>query len=122
MRKTILAVVAVFILALFASPGWSALTVDKNQPNMGNKHVRIMQVDFDSSYASGGESFNPSSYGFSAVDMVRIEPQDGYVATAGTTCTYVKGQASEIPLRLLEVPAGTDLSALTNIRVEIIGR
>lgn len=44
-------------------------------------------------------------------------------ATAATTCTYVKGVASDVPFTVpLEVRNAQDLSALTGVKVLMIGR
>jgi hypothetical protein len=72
-------IAAALALLLGVGPAFAALTVTGNQPVSGNKHVRIMQVAFDSSYAAGGEALDYTALGFSAgVDQVRIQPQKGY--------------------------------------------
>jgi hypothetical protein len=49
----------------------------------GRHKVRIVEVTFDSSYASGGESLTPSDVGLSDISIVLISPDanalEGYV-------------------------------------------
>ena len=56
-----------------------ALTVGSaTRSKWANKIVQMRDIAFDSSYAYGGESLDYTSYGFSAVDRVMIEPKNGY--------------------------------------------
>lgn len=76
--KTFMALTLVFMLAVV--PALAGLTVDsKVWVSLGNKRMLIAQVDFDDSYAYGGETFTYASYGFNSVDLVRLANQKGYI-------------------------------------------
>ena len=44
-----------------------------------NKRANFMDVDFDDSYPTGGESLTPGDFGLEVIEMMIIAPQDGYV-------------------------------------------
>lgn len=55
-----------------------ALTIDnKTYSNVGNRNMLTCDVDFDSSYPWGGESFDYTTLGFTGVDKVRIQSTGG---------------------------------------------
>lgn len=78
-KRILASMVAALLLAVFCGQAHAGLTATKKQwVNMGNKKAIIMDLAFDSSYASGGESFDASLHGLSHVEQVIIEPSDGY--------------------------------------------
>lgn len=46
---------------------------------VGRARIRTVEITFDSSYPTGGESFDPESVGLNKVDMAVIAPAAGYV-------------------------------------------
>lgn len=103
-----------------------ALTVAKTSSGIeGVRRYWEGTVDFDSSYATGGESFNPSTsptIGVSSldrIDWVSIAPKSGY--------TFEYSFHASTPKILAysgssEVSNTTDLSAVTGVRVRIVWR
>lgn len=68
-----------------------ALTVGSaTRSKLANKRFEMRDIAFDSSYAYGGESFDYTSYGFSAVDRVTFEPKNGYTFEYDYTNKTVK--------------------------------
>jgi len=129
------------------------LTV-KDRTVFGNKRIVIVDVDFDSSYPSGGETLNASDLGLSSIDFVSPpSSKDGYlfdydytnsklkvfypvkevadtlVIDAGTTTVtstaangdIISGTPGITRSVGEEVPNGTDLSALTAVRLFVFG-
>ena len=45
----------------------------------GNKRIVIADVDFDSSYPTGGESLQASDVGLKAIDFLQATPKSGYI-------------------------------------------
>lgn len=74
-----------------------ALTVTETDDNiLGARKSKIVNVTFDSSYATGGEDFTPASLGFQEFYLVLPAPTAGYVFD------YV---ASTKKLRAFRIPA-----------------
>lgn len=111
-----------------------ALTISRLSPNAdrveGNKRVKVRDVTFDSSYATGGESLTPADVGLKKIETVR-----GLVAknAAGTSALplvydytnqklqiYRYDGASAGKASLEEAAAAFDASAFT-ARLELIG-
>jgi len=56
-----------------------ALTITKEHSNIGNKQMIVGTIQFDSSYPTGGESFNPDTlFGVHDVDYVMVANRSGY--------------------------------------------
>lgn len=83
---------------------------------------RIMTgtIDFDDSYPTGGESFDPSVYFPRGLLGVIFEPKGGYVFEYDYTNARVKAMCSNYDQAadgaLTEVANGTNLSAVTGVR------
>ena len=45
----------------------------------GNKRIVFADVDFDSSYPTGGESLQASDVGLKAIDFLQATPKSGYI-------------------------------------------
>ena len=87
--KTIIVTLMVYCMAVF--PAMADLTVDNLiNVSLGNKKMMIAQVDFDSSYAFGGESFDYVSYGFRTVDSVKFFDGKGFTFEYDFTNKKVK--------------------------------
>ena len=87
--KTIIALTMVYLMAVF--PAMASLTVDnKINISLGNKKMVVAQVDFDDSYAFGGESFDYTAHGFVSVDTVKFIDQKGYTFEYDYTNKKVK--------------------------------
>ena len=121
-----------------------ALTIDnKESPGWTMRPVSA-QVDFDSSYPTGGESLTPSQLGLETVAFLIAESKSGYTFeydytnkklkaftstaahthTENTSATYVQNAttSSSAAAAASEVANATDLSAVTNVRVLAFGR
>lgn len=93
----------------------------------GRSRVRVVDVTFDSSYDTGGESFTPSNVGLHEIDAVIVTGDTGgyvieydranqkLVAYQQTDPAAIGG--ADIPLT--EVAAATDLSAVTVTAIAI---
>jgi hypothetical protein len=103
-----------------------ALTVTTNWDRYGAELLRIIHVDFDSSYPTGGESFTPADAGFPVIYALIAEPKSGYIFEYDYTnekikayyCDYDSGSDDV----LIEVANTTDLSAVTGVRLLVFGR
>lgn len=57
-----------------------ALTITKVKvANLGSAKAVVADLDFDSSYPTGGESLTPANLGLDTIDFLLAEPQDGLV-------------------------------------------
>jgi len=101
-----------------------ALTVDVNYGTYGYK-VRIVKVDFDDSYPTGGESLAPSTMGFVGVYAVFAEPKGGYVFEYDYDNEKLKAYYGNYDQgsdgALTEVTNGADLSSVTGVRLVVFG-
>lgn len=102
-----------------------ALTVTEVSRNNGpgNRKEVIATVQFDSSYATGGESLTPASLGFQAFDFVSATHAGGYSFEYDHTNSkmlayWVDTSVDGAPQS--EVASTTDLSAVT-CRIRAIG-
>lgn len=104
-----------------------ALTVTvKNNFVIGDRRAVIADIDFDSSYPTGGEALTPETLGFtSRADFVLAEPAGGYtfeydhsgkklIARHGDNDAVADGPS-------VQVPNTTDLSAVTGVRILALG-
>lgn len=93
-----------------------ALTISNRNPGVaGNKRRNTLDITFDSSYATGGESLTPAALGLVNVDVVLATGSGGYV--------FKYDKANQKLLAFTggsEVSSTTDLSAVTT-RVEAVG-
>ena len=91
---------------------------------MGNAKGSIVDVGFDSSYPTGGESVTPEQCGLNVVNMVLAEPGGGYNfqyvrSTSKLKAFYANNDgAADGPL--IEVADKTNLSTVTT-RVFVLG-
>jgi hypothetical protein len=103
-----------------------ALTIDSIERSVfGNKRVVVANVDFDSSYPTGGEALAPSDFKLTKFDFVVAEPKSGYVFNfdyANNKLKVFQGDndnAADAPL--VEVANTTNLSTLTDVRLFAFG-
>lgn len=76
--KILKTLIAVSLVCLMAMPSWAALTVDNLvRVSMGSKKMAIYDIDFDSSYAIGGEAFDYAAKGFLRADSVKFISKSG---------------------------------------------
>lgn len=76
-----------------------SLTVDtKKNISLGNRRMLIANVDFDSSYPAGGESFDYTAYGFVNVDSVVVPSHAGYSFEYDYTNKKIKAFAPAPPI------------------------
>ena len=91
----------------------------------GNKRVRVVDVDFDSSYPTGGESLTAADLGLSVVDIVIPSPKSGYVFEYDYTNSKLKAYWADYDAgadgALIEVGNGTDLHTVTDVRLLAMG-
>lgn len=92
----------------------------------GGVQVRIYEVAFDSSYPTGGESLTPAMFGLNTIDFLLAEPAGGYTFEfdhANSKLIARQGDNDNLgDAPSVEVANTTDLSAVTGIRVLVIGR
>lgn len=95
-KRILAAMVAALILALaWGTSAQATLTASNKQwVNMGNKKALIMDLAFDSSYASGGEGLNATLHGLGHVDQVIIEPSNGYSFIYDASTDKIKAMAN----------------------------
>ena len=89
------------VLALIAYTGMAVadVTITNEKWSMwGNKRAKIMDVAFDSSYVSGGESLTPSDVNMSTVEDVIILPKSGYAFEYDFTNQKIKVFAKAPPV------------------------
>lgn len=106
-----------------------ALTVtDVKLGVSGNKFTRTLKVAFDSSYPTGGESLTKADMQFPdgvTVDQVQLSGLGGYTASYDYTnqkiIVYNTDRASAAAQAGQEVANTTNLSALTDVRIEAWG-
>ena len=104
-----------------------AITVPGNASDMagvpGNNKYVIKRIQFDSSYASGGEALTPTTLGLESLHIMICESEDsGYVAQydySGEKLAVYEAGADAAALD--EVASTTDLSALY-VRILAFGR
>ena len=60
----------------------------------GNKRVRVVDVDFDTSYPTNGEALTGADLGLSVVDIVIPSPKSGYVFEYDYTNSKLKAYYS----------------------------
>lgn len=93
-----------------------ALTISNFQPGSGgNLRRNIMDITFDSSYATGGESLTPAMLGLVRVDKFNAQEVGGRTFPYDRSTQKLQAYASTT-----EVANTTDLSAVT-VRVEALG-
>ncbi len=113
-----------------------ALTISTSEQGiMGNKRTVLGSITFDSSYATGGESFDKANIGLVQLDRLMIDPKSGYLfewdsanakikvrqATAAhshtenTAAAYTQNASTAASTAAVagEVANATDLSAVT---------
>ena len=103
------------------------ITVPGNASDMagvpGNNKYVIKRIQFDSSYASGGEALTATTLGLESLHIIICESEDsGYVAQydySGETLAIYEAGADAAALD--EVGSTTDLSALY-VRIIAFGR
>lgn len=106
-----------------------ALTVvnadSQSQDVWGRQRVNIVNVTFDESYATGGESFAPAMVGMAEITFVSFSPlASGYVVRwdrAAAKAMVFGEEAVAAGGPLLEVAGTTDLSGLTAVAF-VVGR
>lgn len=91
----------------------------------GDLQVRIVELAFDSSYPTGGESVTPAMLGLNTIDFLLVEPAGGYSfeyvhATSLLLARWVDTSTDGAPLA--EVADTTSMSGVTGIRAIAFGR
>jgi len=75
--KTFIALMVTYLMIV--APVWADLTIDnKVVVSLGNKRMLIADVDFDSAYAFGGESFDYTALGFVRANTIKFISKGGY--------------------------------------------
>ena len=100
-----------------------ALTVTNNGKSPGwNLRPVLVEIAFDSSYPTGGESLTAADVGLSEIEAVFVESQDGLVFAYDYAneklLAYEAGTASA---GLDEVDSAQDLSGVTGLRALVFG-
>lgn len=104
-----------------------ALTVTpKSNFVIGDRRAVIADVDFDSSYPTGGEPLTAVNLGFtSRADLVIAEPAAGYTFEFDHTNSKLIARqgdnANAAAAPSVQVPDTTNLSTVTGVRVLAIG-
>jgi len=97
----------------------------QKRSTFGNKRVRTVDIAFDSSYPTGGESLTASDLGLSVVDLVIPSPKSGYVFEYDYTNSKIKAYYADYDATsdgaLIEVANTTDLSGVTGVRLLAMG-
>lgn len=108
-----------FILVLLlvmglAVPAMADLTIDQKKFNsIGNRKMMTAQVDFDSAYAFGGESFDYTKLGFTGVDSVKISSAGGMNYEYDYTNKTIKAYSNAPPVVFEElVTVSTNVGTL----------
>lgn len=100
-------------------------TLDDRQL-VGNKRQVAGTVTFDSSYATGGETFTAADLGLSSITDVSIEDASGYNifwnrSTTAPTLQVFQGDNTNVAAAPgIQVPNATNLSTLTT-RIKVTG-
>ena len=105
-----------------------ALTVSELLPRLQrlsrDLSLAIVQVDFDDSYPTGGESFDATAYITNPVAVI-VLPQSGYVFEYDASNKKIKAYYADYDANsdgaLIEVADEADLSSVTDVTVLIIG-
>lgn len=97
-----------------------ALSVKVERPDSwGSLRAVLGTIDFDDSYATGGEELTPAMVGLSEIKMVIAPVKGGYAfewdAGNGTLMVIDLSDGQEVADQ-------TDLSSLTDVAVLVIGR
>ena len=103
-----------------------ALTIDviKRGVTRSGKMV-VADLDFDSSYPTGGEPLTPEDLGLSAIDFLIAEPAAGYLFEYDHTNEKLIARHFDYDAvadgAAIQVPNTTNLSAVTGVRVIAFG-
>ena len=98
-----------------------ALTVS-SKVNTGwvDKKVLLCDIAFDSSYPTGGETFNPAVHGISTTERVMIEPQGKYQFEYDYTNSKIKVFAPAPAIVIDEIQStGTDSTGTSDTTNQI---
>ncbi len=105
-----------------------ALTVTTNLHQVwGTRRVKLITLAFDSSYPTGGEALPAGNlkFGLQKVDFVNITNSSGYSFqydyTNDKILAYYGDNNNASDGAQIQVPDTTDLSALNNVRVFVVG-
>ena len=104
-----------------------ALTVsDVDIPQVfGSLRARLVEIDFDDSYPTGGEAIDFGNHGFETVFAVFIASKGGYTFEYDETNEKVLAYWVDTTVdgaALAEVADTTDLSAVTGVKALVLGR
>ena len=95
------------------------VTVNNKAATRG-QFYRTFSVAFDSSYPTGGESFDNDDVALAKIDFVILEPNSGYVFEYDYTnekiIAYYGDNDNTVDAALTQVANTTDLSGLTAVR------
>lgn len=103
-----------------------AVTIDnKVRISLGNRTMVIADIDFDSSYPSGGESFALSDFGLTRRVDFGFGYGSGYTVVPDRTNLTLQVYYTDLSASSdgpeVEVADMGNLSTLTNVRMVIIG-
>ena len=94
--------------------------------NVGALKYKVFTIAFDASYATGGESLDPTDFGIVELVDIRIQSTSGYVFeydyTNEKVLAYYADYNAGADGALIQVPGTTNLAAVTGVRVTILGR
>lgn len=104
----------------------SGLTVDNKKRGGTKGHFYVVcDIDFDSSYPTGGESLTPGNVGLVGIDFCVITAKSGYVFEYDYTnqklMAYWPDYNETTAGVLVEVANTTDLSGVTDVKGFFIG-
>ena len=123
-----LAILAVMVL--LSANVIAAVTIDNLQyTHVGDKTMVLGQLDFDSTYDTGGEILNPSSVGLAVIDFFQLAGDPYGHSTSYNPVTKklkVYGKGADFVVltandRYGEVSSGEDLSNILNVPFTAIG-
>jgi hypothetical protein len=91
---------------------------------MGDLNYAILDIDFDSSYPTGGESLTANDVGMDAIHFLLAEPTSGYVFEYGSAVllAYYVDNDGAADGAMIQVANATNLSSVANVRTFILGR
>ena len=92
----------------------------------GNRSLKLIDIDFDSSYPTSGESLTPASINFLSIDFLYAETTSGFVFeynySGELLLAYYADYDAVADGALIQVANATDLSSVTNVRAMVIGQ
>ena len=92
----------------------------------GHRSLKLIDIDFDSSYPTSGESLTPADINFLSIDFLYVESTSGFVFeynySGELLLAYYADYDAGADSALIQVANTTDLSAVANARGLVIGQ